>query len=167
MPELKTISREGIGLALEKAERYRLLDEPAEAESICLDVLAIDPENQKALVTLLLALTDQFPSGSADCFPAAKDLLPRLTGEYERHYYAGIIWERRGHARARQGEPMSGPTAFEWIRRAMECFEQAERLRPPGNDDAILRWNTCVRLCRRYQLGPEREQALPPALEGD
>ena len=35
--------------ALEKALRYRLLNEPVEAESICRDVLEVDPDNQAAL----------------------------------------------------------------------------------------------------------------------
>ena len=55
MFELKRLSEEAIPAALEKATRYRLLNEPAEAESICHDVLQIDPENQQALVVLLLA----------------------------------------------------------------------------------------------------------------
>src|SRR3712207_2871802 len=105
MFELKAISREAIPLALEKAERYRLLNEPAEAESICLDVLAVDPENQRALVMLLLALTDQFHGGPAECLSQAQEVVPRLRGEYERLYYTGIIWERYGQARLLQGGP--------------------------------------------------------------
>ena len=53
MFELKPLSTEAIPAALEKAERYRLLNEPGEAESICLDVLKADPENQQALITLV------------------------------------------------------------------------------------------------------------------
>src|SRR5882672_6689674 len=109
MFELKRISPEAIPLALEKAERYRLLNEPDMAESICLDVLEIDPHNQQALVMLLLALTDQFPTGRAECFSQAQAVVPRLTGEYERLYYSGIIWERHGQARADQGGPGSRP----------------------------------------------------------
>src|SRR5207248_11695595 len=58
MSELKSLSKEAIPAALEKAERYRLLNEPGEAESICLDILKADPENQQAIITLLLALTE-------------------------------------------------------------------------------------------------------------
>src|SRR5205809_2184265 len=36
-----------------KAERYRLLNEPGEAESICLDILVVDPENQHAIIMLI------------------------------------------------------------------------------------------------------------------
>ena len=93
--ELKQISTSGIAAALERAERYRLLNEPSEAESICLDVLEIDPENQRALVILILGLTDQFAEASK-CLPAAKELLEKLQSEYEREYYCGVICERKG-----------------------------------------------------------------------
>jgi len=55
MFQIKPLSKENIPAALEKAERYRLLNEPMPTESICLDILEADPENQKAIVTLLLA----------------------------------------------------------------------------------------------------------------
>ena len=43
MFELKRLSADAIPAALEKALRYRLLNDPAEAESICHDVLRIVP----------------------------------------------------------------------------------------------------------------------------
>jgi hypothetical protein len=167
MPDFKTISRDAIPLALEKAERYRLLNEPAQAESICLDVLAVDPENQRVLVLLILALTDQFQTGPTDRIRQAEALVPQLHGEYERSYYRGIIFERRGYARAVQGGPGSETVAYQWVRRAMDFYEQAERLRTPGNDDALLRWNSCLRLCQRYQLHPEPEEMFQPVLGDD
>src|SRR5437016_2827087 len=103
MFELKHITREAIPGALARAERYRLLNEPEEAESICLDILAIDAENQAALIMLLLSLTDQFRGGRPQCFAEAQGVLPRLHGEYERLYYGGIVWERRGTARLDRG----------------------------------------------------------------
>src|SRR4051812_41465193 len=118
MPELKPISHDSIPAALDKAERYRLLNEPAQAESICLDVLAVEPENQKALVSLLLALTDQFLDGSADCHHQALEVVKKLHGEYERHYYLGIACERRGYACAVRGGPGSRAQAYEWVREA-------------------------------------------------
>jgi hypothetical protein len=162
---LKTISAEAIPAALEKAERYRLLNEPELAESICRDVLAVEPDNQAALVMQLLALADQFRGGHADCFDQAQEVLPRLRSEYERLYYAGILAERRGLARLIQGGPGSGQVAGTWIRKAMDYYEQAEALRPPGNDDAILRWNTCARVSIRHRLQPEEEEQFHPALE--
>jgi hypothetical protein len=164
MADLKPIHRDAIPSALEKAERYRLLNEPAQAESICLDVLAIDSENQRALVMLLLALTDQFRGGHADYFRQAETVIPRLQGEYERLYYSGLIWERRAYARAVQGGLGSGAVAYAWIQQAMGFYELAERIRPHDNDDAILRWNCCVRLCKRYHLQPEPHQEQSPVV---
>ena len=150
MDDLKPLSREALPAALEKAERYRLLGEPGEAESICLDVLLADPDNQRALVLLLLAITDRFGKGYAIGVTQARDILPRLRSEYERHYYAGVICERRGKAALQQGTP--GFVAANWLREAMEHYEKAAALRPPGNDDAHLRWNTCVRIMDQNRL---------------
>src|SRR5574338_465203 len=96
--ELKPITRAGVTAALQKAERYRLLNDSACAESICLDVLACEPDNQQALITLLLAITDQFWDEMSSGVQRAREVLPRLTDEYKRAYYAGIICERRGKA---------------------------------------------------------------------
>ena len=60
MIELKKLPTESIPAALEMARRYRLLNEPDAAESICLDILVVDPRHQETLITLLLALTDKF-----------------------------------------------------------------------------------------------------------
>ena len=130
MFELKPLSREAIPAALEKATRYRLLNEPAEAESICLDVLRADPEHQQALVILLLALTDRFGKGYSVSDTQAQELLPRLHGEYERTYYAGILCERKAKAHLHHGGPGAGFNAFELFREAMTWFEKAEKLRP-------------------------------------
>jgi hypothetical protein len=167
MADFKPISLDAVPLALEKAERYRLLNEPAHAESICLDVLVVDAENQRALVLLVLALTDQFQTEPTDCFRRAEALLPRLHGEYERLYYRGIIFERRGYARASQGGPGSESVAYQWINQAMGFYEQAERLRTPGNDDALLRWNSCVRFCERHHLRPAPKEEYQPVLGDD
>ena len=105
MPELKHLSKDAIPAALEKAERYRLLNEPGEAESICLDILETDPENQPALITLLLALTDRFSKGYGVSDTPANQLLARIKGEYERAYYTGILAERRAKAKLAQGHP--------------------------------------------------------------
>jgi hypothetical protein len=164
MSDFKPISHHAIPLALEKAERYRLLNEPAQAESICLDVLAVDHENQQALVMLLLSLTDQFRTGPTECFRQAQAVLPQLHGEYERLYYGGLILERRGQATAIQGGPGSARVAYAWVRQAMDLYDKAEKIRPPGNDDTLLRWNSCVRLCERFHLQPEPEETYEPVL---
>ena len=165
MSDLKPLSREAIPAALEKAERYRLLNEPGEAESICLDVLQADPENQSALVTLLLALTDRFGKGYGVSDTQAKELLSRVKGEYERAYYTGILAERRAKAKLAQGTPGSRHYAHDGFREAMSWFERAEGIRPPGNDDALLRWNTCARIIEKNRLVPREEENIEPPLE--
>ena len=147
MLELKRLSKDAIPAALAQAERYRLLNEPAEAESICLDVLEIEPSHQDALITLVLALTDQFPdAGHTRASAAAEKTVLRIPDEYKRHYYTGIIRERRGKAILRHDRPGMGRSVQEWLREAMACYERAEAIRPAGNDEAVLRWNTCARL---------------------
>ena len=165
MFELKQLSAEAIPAALEKALRYRLLNEPAEAESICHDVLRIDPENQQALVNLLLALTDRFGQGYAVGVTQAQEVLAHLHDAYERAYYAGIICERRAKAHLRQGHPGSGHDAYELLREAMTWYEKAETLRPAKNDDALLHWNTCARLIMGNQLTPRAEETVELSLE--
>jgi hypothetical protein len=160
---LKPITREGIPTALQKAERYRLLNESAAAESICLDVLQVDPENQEALVSLLLSVTDQFGEELSGGVRRAREVLPRLADEYDRAYYAGIICERRARAQLHSGAFGSSDVASEWFRDAMRWYEKAEQIRPAGNDEAILRWNTCARMLEKHErvdVAREYEPAL-------
>jgi hypothetical protein len=158
MLDLKPLSKDAIPAALEKAMRYRLLNEPAEAESICLDVLKADPRNQEAIVTLLLALTDRFEKGYGVSDTQAKELLSQIKSDYERYYYAGILNERRAKAKLRQGTPDCRFQAYDLFREAMSWFEKAEAIRPAGNDDAVLRWNTCARIIARNNLVARQEE---------
>src|SRR5437879_10201087 len=164
MPELKRQHKDAIPAALEKAERYRLLNEPGEAESICLDILHVDPENQQAIIVLLLALTDRFEKGYGVSDSQTKELLARLKSEYDRAYYSGIVAERRAKMKLRQHTPGCRFQAYDLLREAMNWFEKAEPIRPAGHDDAILRWNTCARIVARNNLvprGPEQRIAVP------
>lgn len=162
--ELKSLSRNAIPEALEKAQRYRLLNEPSQAESICLDVLRVEPENQAALVMLFLSLTDQL--GEEPTTVSAREVLHRLQGEYERAYYGGILAERSARVHMHQSVPGAVFKAYEEFREAMRCYEQAEALRPAGNDDAILRWNTCARtLMSHASLRPRPEEQVEPVLD--
>ena len=158
--KLKPITREAIPAALEKAHRYRLLNQPLQAESICLDVLAVDEKNPDALTTLFLALTDQFPRQIQPAFDRASRILPLLPSDYARIYYEGILCERRGKAHFRSGSPMAGAMAFEWLQRAMALYDRAEALRPAGDDDAVLRWNSCARMMM------DNERIQPPSEDG-
>jgi hypothetical protein len=166
MLEPKSISKEGIPTALQKAERYRIINDPTSAESICLDVLAVSPENQQALVTLLLAITDQFGAAPTEGVRRAQAILPRLSDQYKRAYYAGIICERCAKAQLRSGAPKAEEMAYHWLREAMSWYEKAESQRSIGNDEAILRWNTCIRLLTRNpRLRPGDEEPVTLTLE--
>ncbi len=148
MFELKPLSPAAVPAALEKANRYRLLNEPGAAESIYLDILAIDPDNQDALINIVLAMSDRFGKDYAIGDARITEFLMRISGDYERTYYSGIMYERRGKATLAKG----GVGAFELFRQAMDCFETVESMRPAGNDDAILRWNGCARVITRNNL---------------
>jgi hypothetical protein len=164
--ELKSISEQSIPEALAKVERYRLLNEPGLAESICLDILAIVPDHQQALISLLLARTDQFESDVH--VKAAQEVLAQMKGEYERDYYQGIIWERLGNARIRHGGTGAGASAYPALREAMHHYEKAMNHATPGNDDAILRWNTCARvIMQNPEIRPVPENELAQPWEND
>jgi hypothetical protein len=162
----KPITKEGVPAALQKAERYRIIGDPTSAESICLDVLAVSPENQQALVTLLLAITDQFGPAPTEGVRRAREVLPRIQDGYKRAYYAGIICERCAKAQQRTGTPRAGEMAYHWLREAMSWYEKAEAQRPAGNDEAILRWNTCARLLAgNPELRPGSDEPVVLSLE--
>ena len=145
--QLKSISQAGIAEAIEKAELYRALNEPEEAESICRDILAIEPQHQLALRLLGLALTDQFTGAGSDRYSEAEEIFHKLKDSYERLYYSAILHERRGKAQLKAGHlPAALLPLFE---HAMHLYAEAEKIHPAGNDDAILRWNRCVRLLRQ------------------
>ncbi len=144
--QLKTIDKSGIEAALSKAQLYRCLNEPEESESICQDILVADPGNQAALRLLGLAITDQFRGAISDRYPEAESAFQGLTDAYKREYYLGIFCERRAKAQSRAGRP-----PHVWVplfEEAMKHFETAEKLKPNDNEEAVLRWNRCVRLLR-------------------
>lgn len=159
--ELKPISVSAVPEAVRKAEHYRLLNEPAQAESICRDVLDAQPGHQQALTVLILALTDQFGrEGAAALVQEAHETLAALTDDYQRLYYAGLVAERRG--RALFSRPSARGSAYSHFRDALEHYKKAEVVRPEGDDSAVLRWNACVRTIQRERLEPP-----PPPDEGE
>ena len=150
----KPLSLEGIDAALEKSDRYRFLGEPWEADSICRDVLAIEPDNQRALVGLILAIGQQLGEGTGGDVGEAQRLVQRLSGAYERVFYSGVIIERRAKEMLAHGTLGAGPAVYELLTEAMASYEEAEKIRPSGDDSSILRWNTCVRIIERNNLKP-------------
>jgi replication-associated recombination protein RarA len=163
--KLKPLSKDGIEAALDKAEHYRLLNQPRLAESICLDILEVDSSNQKAKVFLLLALTDQFARSSSKASKQALELAQSLKDDYSRHYYEGIIHERQGAVALNSGIPGADFDACEWYLEAMNFYEKAEKVSPSGNNDALLRWNTCARTIMQYNLQERPQDDSRPELE--
>lgn len=150
MFELKPLSTDAIPAALEKANRYRLLNEPSAAESIYLDILAVDPDNQDAIKNLVLAMSDRFGKDYAVGDTHINDYVSKLRDEYQRAYYTGIVYERRAKATLAKG----GLQAYELFVQAMEWFEKAEAMAGDENEEAKLRWNGCARIINRNKLRP-------------
>src|SRR5437588_5099314 len=147
MFELKPLSQAAIPRAIAKAERYRLLGEPQEADSICRDILRADPDNQEVMVMLVLSITDQFARGSEQHMFDAQRVLEKLRGDYERAYYSGIVCERWVKAQLKGGAHLGSSSG--WFLEALDWYQKAQALSPPGNEDAVLRWNACVRFLER------------------
>lgn len=166
MPDLKSLSREAIPEAHEKARHYRLLNEPWQAESICRDILRADPDDQEVLYTLILSITDQFDRYEATSHSQALELASKLTDGYQAEYCRGLIFERRGIAAYRRQTAGIGYIAHSHFQRAMKHFENAEQIQPRNNNDAILRWNACVRFINQHKLQPSPdEQWVEPFLD--
>lgn len=146
--ELKPIPEGSMATALAMAQTCRDVSEPQEAESICLDLLQVEPESQEALVLLLLARTDLLDEGLPGGVERAREPLSRLTSEYEREYYAGIICERQARYLLRSRGRHTSFVAWEWFQYAMDHFEDAARSSPERVEPA-LRFNACVRLIER------------------
>jgi len=166
MLELKPLSEDSIPKAITRAKHYRLLNEPWQAESICRDILKIAPTHQSALLYLILAITDQFDSEFRTSKPEAKQLCSELKSEYEQKYYRGIIEERLGKSALSRKTPRAKFIAYEHYASAMQFFEEAENIRPEGNQDAVLRWNACARVIKGLKLQPsEKDTGLQPFLD--
>ena len=165
MFELKTLSQDAIPHALERVERYRLLNEPGVAVSICQDILNVDPGNQEAIIGMVLAITDQFGENSGARINHALELIPQLENEYDRDYYTGIIHEREAKARLNRRYPGVEHDAYDLLRDAMNWFDRANESHPAGNEDALLRWITCARIVMDQNLTPRPRTELEQPLE--
>jgi tetratricopeptide (TPR) repeat protein len=139
---LKKLLPGSIEAALAKAAHYRDLNQPEEAESICRDILDVEPDNQSAWRTYVLALTDRLQTRDIGLLEDALAAIAKLKDEYDRAYYAGIAWERAGKGHLDKREAHSALASFE---HALALFAEAEKLRPTS-PDPLLRWNRCVRI---------------------
>jgi hypothetical protein len=150
---LKTLGNSAIPAAIEKAKHYRLLNDPFDAESICRDILEIEPDHQEALKVLILAITDTLVGGSQRV-REARGYLERLTSEFDRHYLLGLILERVGKSYLSQTTAESAIAAYDRLSQAMQQFEMAQACHDGDHDDAVLRWNSCARLIEFHNLHP-------------
>ncbi|NRA06942.1 MAG: hypothetical protein HRU02_02205 [Myxococcales bacterium] len=165
MSELKRLASGDVSSALALAEQCRATGEADAAESICLDVLELESENQSALLLLLLARTDLLERGLPHGVDRAREVLPRLAGEYERAYYGGVICERQARTVLGQRGKRSGFVAFDWFRYAMEQYEEAAQL-APERLDATLRYNACARTIERNRhCQPAEDDRLEHGIE--
>lgn len=165
MKRLKKISTASVPAALKMAERYRLLNDPGEAESICLDILEVDPKNHDAQISLILSLSDQL-SERMGAFEEAQMIVHGLKKKYERNYYSGVLCERRARAHFRSDSMSSGHVAYDWFQQALDFFDKAGKDRPKGNDKAYFRWNAIVRMLAQHpSLKPYAENSEPQLLE--
>lgn len=154
--DLHLIRHEAVASALVKARQYRSLLEPEMAISICLDIFAIEPDHQVALVIYILALTDSFTkAGTKKSDQVVLQAISRLNAEYERIYYEGIFHERK--ARGLVNHSMSKSFAYRLFLEAMACYNKAKPLSPKDNDDAVLRYNSCVRTIKSENLEPRQD----------
>lgn len=167
MQKLKPLSDDAIPQALEKAMRYRLLNDPWQAESICRDILNADPGNQEAVYILILSITDQFEGKHKKSAAQALETVSKLTNEYQSEYCRGLIYERQARAALKRRTPRAGYIAHEHLMRAMHHYENAEKVRPKGNEESILRWNACARYIKQHKLipPPSEEKGSQPFLD--
>ncbi len=158
MFDLKPISKDAIPKAIDRAKKYRLLNEPWHAESICWDVYIADPENQQNLIILLLSITDQFRSTKhSKNLTDAMSIIDRLKDNYQKDYAKGLVYERLASAAIHRGGPRSGYIAYYHLLDAMEWYEKSENSHPEKNEESKLRWNTCARMIKEFRLKPSPE----------
>lgn len=163
MFKLKPLSPDALPHALDRAEQYRLLNQPWQAESICRDILRVDPHHQKALTIAILSITDQFGSIFGTTSPIeAFELIPRLENKYHQLYFKGLIHERQGKAAYQRNTPHVKYIAYKDLTDAMGLYEEAEKIRPENNDESILRWNACARMIREYNLEADPDEEDVP-----
>ena len=85
----------------------------------------------------------------------AEAAFQRLQDPYEQVYYTGIARERFAKAQLAAGRPPH--TLVVLFEDAISWFDRAEKIRPAGNDEAILRWNRCARTLNALS-GSDRER---------
>ena len=154
--EYHKIDKDSIEDVLERAKQYRSLLQPDMAISICMDIFAVDKNNQEALVIYILALTDQLSQSESKVHQKKiTDSIKRLDSKFLQHYYSGIFFERQ--ARSLLKHSMSRSFAYAEFIEAIAEFEIAEKKAPEHCADPILRYNSCIRTIKKENLQPRQE----------
>ena len=154
--EYHKIDKDSIEDVLERAKQYRSLLQPDMAISICMDIFAVDKNNQEALVIYILALTDQLSQSESKVHQKKiTDSIKRLDSKFLQHYYSGIFFARQ--ARSLLKHSMSRSFAYEAFIEAIAEFEIAEKMAPEHCADPILRYNSCIRTIKKENLQPRQE----------
>ncbi len=154
--EYHKIDKDSIEDVLERAKQYRSLLQPDMTISICMDIFAVDKNNQEALVIYILALTDQLSQSESKVHQKKiTDSIKRLDSKFLQHYYSGIFFERQ--ARSLLKHSMSRSFAYEAFIEAIAEFEIAEKMAPEHCADPILRYNSCIRTIKKENLQTRQE----------
>ncbi len=151
--EYYLIHKNTINSALDKAKQYRLLLEPELAVSICLDIFNIDKKHQETIIVYILALSDNLSKQKNDT--KIFDAIKLLTSEYHKKYYTGIYHERKALSLMKGN--MSASFAYNLFTKAMDFYKQAIEISADDNDDAILRYNSCIRIIQHNRLSPRQD----------
>ena len=163
--DLKPLDKGAIPNSIDRAKQYRALNQPWHAESICRDVLAVDPENQQNLIILFLAITDQFGSEKrTKKISDAEVLLDQLKDGFQKDYAKGIMYERLASAALNMGGVRSGYIAYYHLLDALNWYDKSAKS-PEKSQESVLRWNTCVRMIKQFDLKPAPDDDAQGMLE--
>ena len=163
--DLKPLDEDAIPNAIDRAKQYRSLLQPWHAESICRDVLAVEPNNQQNLIILFLAITDQFGSEKrGKKMSDAEVILDQLKDEFQQDYAKGIMYERLASAALNMGGVRSGYIAYYHLLDALKWYDKSIKS-PEKSQESVLRWNTCVRMIDQFNLNPAPDDDAPSMLE--
>ena len=146
--ELKTLGADQVSSALAAAEQCRAGGEAETAESICTDILEVDPGNARAIELLLWSRVDLLGEGRYGGVERAQEALALVQSDFERHYLEGVICEQQARFLIGKRGRHSSRVAYDWFRHAMDAFEEAARI-APDRPEASLRWNACLRSIER------------------
>ena len=131
-----------------------------ETESICLDILELDPNHRSTLDLLLRCRIELLKKGLPQSVARAQELIPQLDSDFDQAFYSGMIREAQArYLLEKRGRATSG-VAYSWFRHAMDDFAAASNL-DAGRVEPKLHWNACLRTLEN------NPQCVPPPEDGE